>query len=405
MDNHPLMEDANHAKTLYDPLSQESRTDPYPAYERLRTRAPVYYCEPRNVWVLSRYEDVRAALRDWERFTSAKGLEIGDFVGFFGKGDFVQMDPPEHDDVRRIFAPRFANRAMSHYEPIVTTLAEQLVCEFPREGVVDIAEAFTQRLPLLTICQMLGIADSDVPWVVKSFIDMMKRNAGENMPSDHAHKLRSELVAFFNEQVELRINQDGFDDLLSDIAHAIQSGTIDRSHIPGVSLMLMHAGLETTSTLLGNIVHAIANKVIDSRELMDEQGELRNSALEEFLRFDAPIQWLSRVTTVDVTIHETTIPKGSRVLLLYASANRDPDVFPNPDVLDIGRESSRHLAFGEGIHFCLGMPLAKLETRIGIRSLLRKHRTITANGLPTRFPSLVGRGYDHLPVRLSPAEH
>jgi cytochrome P450 len=385
---------------LYDPLSQEVRDDPFPAYARLRSQAPVYWCQPRNVWVLSTYEDVRAALRDWQTFTSARGLEIGDFVGFFGKGDFVQMDPPEHDALRRILAPRFANRAMSHYEPLVTKLTEQLLDEFPNEGDVDLAESFTQRLPLLVTCQMLGVPSEDLPWVVQGFSDMMRRPAGENGPSERALELRTTLGEYFLDQVRRRLALEA-DDLLGDIAHGIAMQIIDESYVPGMCLMLMDAGMETTSTLLGNIAYAVASGEVDDQDLLDEHGDLRNSAMDEFLRFDAPIQWLSRVTTADVTIRGIRIPEGSRVLLLYASANRDEAVFPDADKLVLDREGPRHLAFGEGIHFCLGMPLAKLETRVGIRALLRRFPTLREAGPPVRFPALVGRGFHHIPVHVS----
>jgi len=390
----------NTLKVVYDPLSQEVRDDPYPAYERLRSQAPVYWCEPRQVWVLSKYDDVRAALRNWETFTSARGLEIGEFVGFFGKGDFVQMDPPEHDALRHILAPRFANRGMAHYEPLVSDLTARLLKELPNEGEVDLAESFTQRLPLLVTCEMLGVPSDDVPWVVQGFTEMMKRPAGESGPSERALALREELGAYFLDQVDRRLTSDT-EDLFGDIANGIKTEIIDESYVSGMCLMLMDAGMETTSTLLGNIAYAVASGEVRSEDLLDSQGDLRNSALDEFLRFDAPIQWLSRVTTIDVTVRGIDIPEGSRVLLLYASANRDEDVFLDADKIILDRKGPRHMAFGEGIHFCLGMPLAKLETRVGIRALLRRFPTLREAGPPVRFPALVGRGFHHIPVHIS----
>lgn len=386
---------------VYDPLSQEVRDDPYPAYARLRAQAPVYFCEPRSVWVLSTYQDVRAALRDWETFTSSRGLEIGDFVGFFGKGDFVQLDPPEHDTLRRVLAPRFANRNMSVYEALVSEIADQLLDALPLEGNVDLAETFTARLPLLATCQMLGVPDGDVPWVVAGFGEMMKRSAGETKPSNRALELRTELGNYFLKLVRHRRGQGTAEDLLADIAEAIDADIMDESHVPGMCLMLMDAGMETTSTLLGNIVHALARGDVTGSDLLSSDGDVRQSALDEFLRIDAPIQWLTRVTTRDVSIRDTVIPAESRVMLLYASANRDENVFPEADRLILDRDGSRHLSFGEGIHFCLGMPLAKLEARVGIRALLRRYPSITEAGPPERFPALVGRGFHHLPVRVS----
>jgi len=386
---------------LYDPLDADVRRDPYPVYRRLREQAPVYYCAKRDVWVLSTYEDVKAALRDWATFTSSKGLEIGEFVGFFGKGDFVQLDPPEHDVLRRVLAPRFANRAMAAYEPAISQIAEQLMADLPLTGEVDLAEAFTQRLPLLATCQMLGVPPSDVAWLVAGFTEMMRRPAGEASLSDRVRQLRTELGGYFVEQVHGRTHKDGATDLLGDIARAVSDQVMPEEYIPGMCLMLMDAGMETTSTLLGNIAYAVASGEVSNQDLLDDQGDLRNSAMDEFLRFDAPIQWLSRVTTTDVTVRGTRIPEGSRVLLLYASANRDETMFADADRLVLNREGPRHLAFGEGIHFCLGMPLAKLETRVGIRALLRRFPTLREAGPPVRFPALVGRGFHHIPVYIS----
>jgi len=386
--------------SLYDPLSFEVRQDPYPAYRRLRESAPVYFCAERGVWVLSRYDDVRAALRDWQTFTSAQGLEIGEFVGFFGKGDFVQLDPPEHDVLRRVLAPRFANRAMAGYEPAIIAIAEQLVADLPAPGVVDLADTFTQRLPLLATCQMLGIPQSDVPWLVAGFTEMMRRPAGESTIPDRVRQLRAELGGYFADQVRGRIDGDGASDLLGDIAGAVRDGTMPPEYVPGMCLMLMDAGMETTAGLLGTIVHLIATGAASASDMLDADGGLTNSAVDEFLRYDSPIQWLSRVTTADVTVRGQTISKGSRVLLLYASANRDAEAFPDPDRLDLNRNGARHLAFGDGIHFCLGMPLAKLEARVGMRALLRRHPQFTLSGEAVRFPGLVSRAFHHIPVRL-----
>jgi len=388
---------------LYDPLDADVRRDPYPVYRRLREQAPVYYCAKRDVWVLSTYEDVKAALRDWATFTSSKGLEIGEFVGFFGKGDFVQLDPPEHDVLRRVLAPRFANRAMAAYEPAISQIAEQLMADLPLTGEVDLAEAFTQRLPLLATCQMLGVPPSDVAWLVAGFTEMMRRPAGEASLSDRVRQLRTELGGYFVEQVHGRTHKDGATDLLGDIARAVSDQVMPEEYIPGMCLMLMDAGMETTAGLLGTIVHLVATGEVRPVDMIDDEGMVTNAALDEFLRYDSPIQWLSRVTTEDVLVRGQLIARDSRVLLLYGSANRDAAVFTDPDRLDLNRRGPRHLAFGEGIHFCLGMPLAKLEARVGLRALFTRCTDFTLSGEAVRFPGLVSRGFHHIPVRMGAA--
>lgn len=384
---------------FFDPLSEQSHIDPYPTYSWLREHAPVYYCKERNVWVLSRYDDVRAALRDWNSFTSTGGVELADYVGFFGDGNFLEMDPPRHDVLRKVFAPRFINKAIKSYEPMVRASAIELLDGVA--GEIDLAATLTNRLPVLTICRLLGLPEDDVPWAAQSAIDMMTRPPNEVGPSDTAQVLRAQLVELFLREVDARRAGAWRDDVLSDIARAIDDGTMTRDEVPGVTLLLIAAGMETTSSLMGNIVAAVALGQVEVGDLVDDTGDLRLAAIDEFLRYDAPVQWLCRVATVDVEIHDVLIPAGSRVLMLYASANRDPDVFPDPDVIDLDRDGSRNLAFGEGIHFCLGMPLAKLETRIGLGELFARYPRITATREPRRYPSHIIRGFDSIPVHVA----
>lgn len=384
----------------YDPLSEEAHVDPYPVYALLRAHAPVYYCEARDVWVLSRYEDVRAALRDWSSFTSTGGVELAEYVGFFGQGNFLEMDPPRHDVLRKVFAPRFINKAIKSYEPMVRTTAIELLDAIGDEREFDLAHVLTNRLPVLTICRLLGIPEADVPWAVNASIEMMTRPPEEEGPSDTAHRLRSQLVDLFLREVDARLRAPA-DDVLGDVARAIEDGTMTREEVQGVTLLLIAAGMETTSSLMGNIASAVASGEVDPRALLDDSGNLRVSAIDEFLRYDSPVQWLCRVTTTDVTVHGVMIPAGARVLMLYASANRDATVFTDPDVIDLDRDGSRNLAFGEGIHFCLGMPLAKLETRVGLCELLARYPSITATAAPRRYPSHIIRGFDSIPVRVT----
>jgi len=383
---------------LYDPLSAQSHEDPYPSYALLREQAPVYYCAAHDVWALSRYDDVRAALRDWQRFTSTQGVEMADYVGFFGTGNFLELDPPDHDTIRRILAPRFLTRAMRGYEPIVSRSAEEILDELPDAGEVDLGGGFTQRLPVLTICRLLGLPATEVPWAVAATTEMMTRPAGESGPSPRADQLRSELVELFRSEVARRGNGSDDDDILGDIARAISEGQLTTDDIPGICLLLIVAGMETTTSLLGAIVDALASGVVTAEQILTEEGLVAGEAIDEFLRHDAPVQWLCRVTTEAVTMHGVTIPAGARVLMLYGSANRDPAVFEAPGELRIGRDTSRHLSFGEGIHFCLGMPLAKLEVRVGIAALLRRYRGLHSAGSPQRYPSHVIRGFERIPV-------
>jgi cytochrome P450 len=171
--------------------------------------------------------------------------------------------------------------------------------------------------------------------------------------------------------------------------------------IQGLTLLLIAAGMETTTSLMGTIVDSLATGQVDRAELRDGEGQFPSGAIDEFLRFDSPAQWLSRVTTRETEIHGTVLPEGSRVLMIFASANRDPREFERADQLMLTRDGSRNLAFGEGVHFCLGMPLARLEARTGMSELIAMMPEFESAGMPRRYPSHVIRGYESIPVRLA----
>lgn len=385
---------------IYDPVSAQSHEDPYPAYARLRDEFPLYYIERHHVWALSRYADIREALRDWETFSSAQGVELGTYVQFFGPGSIQELDPPRHDVLRKVLAPRFMNKRIKEYEPTVRACAEELLSDLDRGGVVDLGTAYTQRLPILTIFRIIGIPEDDIAWAMQAGLEMLSRPPGEDGPSPSAYARRAELVDFMVEQVHRRLRDGMTDDVLSDIAAAIRDGVMQEDEIQGLTLLLIAAGMETTTSLMGNIAHAVATGMVRADDLLADGGEITVRAIEEFLRFDAPAQWLARVTTKPVTLHDTELPVGSRVLTIFASANRDPRVFERADELVLDRDGERTMAFGEGVHFCLGMPLARVEARVGMSALLQRFPGIRSAGPTVRYPSHVIRGFEHIPVTL-----
>ncbi len=383
---------------VYDPVSPESHEDPYPAYERLRDEFPLYFIEAHDVWALSRYADVKQGLRDWELFSSAHGVELGTYVQFFGPGSIQELDPPHHDVLRKVLAPRFLNRRIKEYEGMVRASARELIDGFRGEKQVDLGQEFTQKLPILTIFRILGIPESDIPWTMQTGLDMLNRPPGESGPSPRAHELRASLVDYMVDQVQGRRGGDYSDDVFGDIAQAIDAEVMQVREIQGLTLLLIAAGMETTTSLMGTIVHSLATGEVARDDLRDSSGEFPAGAIDEFLRFDSPAQWLSRVTTRETEIHGVTLPAGSRVMMIFASANRDPREFQEADLLILTRDGSRNLAFGEGVHFCLGMPLARLEARAGMSELISTMPEFDLAGPPHRYPSHVIRGYENIPV-------
>lgn len=386
---------------IYDPVSSQSHENPYSAYERLREEFPLYYVARHDVWALSRYADVKQGLRDWETFSSAQGVELGTYVQFFGPGSIQELDPPRHDVLRKVLAPRFMNKRVKEYEGLVRQSARELVREFTDSDQVDLGYQFTQRLPIMTIFRILGIPESDIPWTMETGLEMLNRPPGESGPSERAYELRGQLVEYLESQVRQRQMGVYTDDVFGDLARAIDAGDMEFEEIQGLTLLLVAAGMETTTSLMGNIVHALATSHVSRADVQSNDGELSSEAIDEFLRYDAPAQWLARVTTREVEIHGTTLPVGSRVLMIFASGNRDPREYDRPDQLILTRDGSRNLAFGEGIHFCVGMPLARLEAKVGIAELLAGLPDFSLDGEPTRYPSHVIRGYESIPVKVS----
>ena len=389
---------------IYDPLSEASHEDPYPQYAVLREEYPLYQIRKYGVWVLSRYADVRDTLRDWETFSSAQGVEMGEYVQFFGDGSIQELDPPHHDTVRRVIAPRFQAKTIKHLEEIIREIAEHLIDRFVHLDHSDLAVDFTQALPIATIFRLLGVPEKDVSWAMECGLKMLRRPAGEAGPSPIAMQARADLVDYLEEGVRQRRgarNYGEHNDVLSDIAVAIDAGIMSEGEIQGLALLLIAAGMETTSGLMGNMAYAVAKGEVSAQESIDPQtGVVTLNAIEEFLRHDSPAQWLARVTTRPVELHGTLLPKGSRVLVLFASANRDHREFHRPDERILTRDQSRHISFGEGVHFCLGRPLALLETRIGMTALLHRVPSFVAAGAPVRYPSHVIRGFESVPVTL-----
>lgn len=389
------------ADPVYDPVSSQSHRNPYPAYERLRDEFPIYYIARHDVWALSRYADVKQGLRDWETFSSAQGVELGTYVQFFGPGSIQELDPPRHDTLRKVLAPRFMNKRVKEYEGLVRQSARELVRSLAKDDHIDLGRTFTQRLPILTIFRILGIPEPDIAWTMETGLEMLNRPPDEAGPSERAHELRGQLVDYLESQVANRRGGPYTDDVFGDIARAIDAGDMEVEEIQGLTLLLIAAGMETTTSLMGNIVHSLATGQVSRPDLQTHRGELSPAAIDEFLRFDAPAQWLARVTTKEVDIHGISLPEGSRVLMIFASGNRDPREYERADQLILNRDGSRNLAFGEGIHFCVGMPLARLEATVGIAELLAGVGQFTLAGEPRRYPSHVIRGFESIPVSVA----
>jgi cytochrome P450 len=334
----------------FDPFDLDSASDPYQSYRHLREAAPVYRNPVQGFWALSRFDDVRAASRDWATFSNAGGVDL-DELGqrVFGPGDFLDMDPPEHDELRAIVRTRFTPKAIGALEPAVESHVDLLLDEVAGMGTFDLMERLAWPLPESMMCSLLGCPPGDRSELGRLYRQVMERPAGQVAIPGSALEAASEMRRYFLSLARERRRRPRCD-LMTEIA----LGRIDGRRLPepkvmGMCFVLFSAGIDTVASLLGNALLLLAEHPAQ-RHLLSREPARLPAAIEEALRYDSPLQFNARTTTQPATVRDHLIPAGERVLLLYGAANRDERRFEAPERFDITREAKRHLAFGEGIH-------------------------------------------------------
>jgi cytochrome P450 len=368
--------------------------DPYPIYRRLRDEAPVYLNRGRSIWVLSRFDDVQAAGRDWRTFSSAEGVDIDD--SRLGPGSFLDADPPRHDELRKIIHADFAPASLGRLEPLIVAKVDALVTSLLERGRVDLVDELARRLPVSVVCDLLGAPAEDHAQLERWYADMLYREPGRSDVPEIAERATREMRGYIVAAVSDRLRSPR-GDLFSTIAAARGEGRLSMDEVDGMCRLLLLAGVHTTSSLIANTLMLLEDRPGDRRALAEDPGRIPN-AIEELLRYLAPVQSGARVTTRDVEMRGVPIPHGERVLLLWASANRDERRYPDPDTLDLGRAPLRNVAFGEGIHFCLGAPLARLEARIAFEALFTRVSEYEIVGPVERHFTFLERGIASLPA-------
>jgi cytochrome P450 len=382
---------------VYDPFSVQANEDPYPIYKRLRDECPVHYNDERQLWSLSRYEDIQAAARDWGTFTSTEGADLDDTGALIGEGDFLDTDPPRHDELRRVVREHFTPKAINVLERRVRERSEALVEAFVESGKADFASDFAWPLPAGVVCELLGFPDEDHLQLLTWFTESLRRIPGQTEIPETAWAAATEVRGYFAAAARERRGHPR-DDVMTTMAAAVDDGRISSDDLLGMCYLLFLAGIETTAALISNALHLLTLHPDQRTRLVGDLSIMRG-AVEELLRFESPVQFIGRTATNDFPLHGATIPTGGRVVLIYASANRDERKFPDPDVLDLDRIPGRHLAFGEGIHHCIGAPLARLEGRIGLEALLTRIPDYEVADPVQRMYTHNAWGLEHLPVK------
>jgi cytochrome P450 len=372
-------------------------TDPYPHYARWRAEQPVWWAEDVKGWVLSRHDDVRAVLKQSEAFSSAAmGAEV--------PLPLLTDDPPRHTQLRKLVDRAFTVRMLREMEGEVDALARSFVDAIPADGPVDIVRALTQPLPVAVIARMMGIpverADDFKRWS-----DALTSTVAS---ATHESRMRdiAEMGTYFQSLIADRRASPG-----SDLVSAVVNAEVDGAHlsdaeIVGFNMLLLIAGNETTTNLLGNMLNILAERPQDYTRLAGEPA-LIPAAVDEALRFDSPVQFLQRRLTRPATFHGQAMDVGDTVTVLTGSANRDEGVYANADRYDIERTKVNHHSFGFGIHFCIGAPLARLEAQCAMRHLVRRfphiaRATPPAGAQDERIGSFLLRGFHHLWLELHP---
>jgi len=388
-----------------DLLDPAVLSDPYPLFHRLRIEDPVHWEADLEFWALTRYADALYALREDSLLSSAiHDSQRSGGVGLSSARWFVFLDPPRHTRLRALVHSAFTPQVVEGLRARIQAIVDELLDRAADAGRLDLIADLGFPLPAIVIAELLGVPPEDRAQFKAWSADLAAAGGLVRMAADGAERLSraraggAALNAYFREIIRER-RRAPRDDLVSRLT-GVQSaeGTLSEEELVDTCALLLFAGHETTTNLIGNGMLALLRHP-DELSRLRADPSLIGSAVEELLRYDSPVQMRVRVARETVEIGGRRIAKGQRVLVLVGAANRDPARFPDPDRLDIARPDNRHLAFGHGIHFCTGAPLARLEGAIAIRRLLRRFpRLELATDQLAWRETLTLRGLSALPV-------
>jgi cytochrome P450 len=390
----------------FNPFAPEVKRNPYPYFAHLRDHSPVYWVESLKSWAVSRYDDVAYIAKNTQLFSSAPIIPaiLGDQNPVPEVNWMISADPPAHTALRKLVNKAFTPRMVAALEPRIREIVAQLLDQIAEKGgEFDLVHDFSTPLPLMVIAQMLGIEPERYREFKRWSDDMIRATGGEEVSPAERERLRGsmdDLRNYFEDAIAER-RQHPREDLISALVRAEEDHhQLTAREVLAMCLLLLLGGNETTTNLIGSTVLTLLSH---PAELAKVRADLTlvPQMIEEMLRYEAPAQALLRQATADTKIAGSTIPAGSGVMILYGSANRDERQFPNPDVFDVTRNPQEHLAFGFGIHYCIGAPLARLEARIAMDALLRRFPKVALCEQRREWiDSFVVRGPKSLPLEL-----
>ncbi len=374
----------------YNPISAKTRAYPFDKYEELRRKDPVHRLRTISAWVLTQYEDANAVLRDDSRFSR-------DYGGKSAYRSMLGSDPPDHTRLRTLVSKAFTPLSVADLAPRIQQIVDDLLDATEGRDRFDLIDAFAYPLPVIVIAEMLGVPSEDIE-VFRSWSNDIALSVEPTVNDEQQRRIEEsgeKLYDYFEGIIEQRRRNPQDDMITALIAAEDEGDRLTHEELLATLLLLLVAGNETTRNLIGNGTLALVRNP-DQLERLRNEPDLIDSAINEMLRYDSPVQLDGRMATEEVEIGGKLIKPGQRAICLLGAANRDPSVFTNPDVFDIGRQEASHIAFGRGIHYCLGAPLAILEGRIAFSSLLKRFSSLTLLSEPEYREQVVLRGVKEL---------
>jgi cytochrome P450 len=399
---------------LFNPLDPSFRADPYPTYARLRAEDSVHHA-PWGGWLVSRYADCVAMLKDARAssdMSASPAYQRAREQGLFDPDEalartppFLILDPPDHTRLRGLVSKAFTPKAIEQARPRVQRIVDELLDCAAERRRVELIEEIAYPLPVQAICGMLGVPPEDhetfAGWsrLLSQAMDPQPITPPETIAA--RRDAGNAFAQYFRDLIAERRKRPG-DDLLSKLIAVEEAGDVlSEDELISTCILLLAAGHETTVSLIGNGVLALLRHPEELRRLQHGRS-LARSAVEEVLRYDAPVQFAIRTAKEGIELDGHVIAEGDQLLLLLASANRDATQFPEPDRFDVTRNESRHLAFGHGIHFCLGAPLARLEGELFFATLARRFSRVSLRTeAPQYAPNIVNRRLAELPIEVT----
>jgi cytochrome P450 len=390
----------------YDPYDYAVQEDPYPYYAQLREHAPLYHNQTHDFWALSRHADLVAAVRDESTYSNSMGVSLDPAA--WGPNahyamSFLAMDPPDQTRLRALVSRGFTPRRIAGLESQIRSIAVSYLDDCLARGEFDLIDDFAGKLPMDVVSELVGVPVADRAELRRLSDLMVHRDEGvRDVPPEGAQAA----ITLFGYYADLlaerrRAPQDDLTSALAAVADEDGDRLADSEIVAFLFLMIV-AGNETTTKLLGNCVHHAARNPGQLADILAEPT-LVPAWVEETLRYDGSTQSLARLLLKDVTLHGVTAPAGSQLLLLLGSGNRDERAFAEPDRFDIRRDTSNMISFGGGRHYCLGANLARLEARVALDELVTRIAGIEVHTeRAERVHSINVRGFAHLPVTVSP---